>query len=44
VWFETYSQYGNLLMDIAETVDGKQFALEYGTGRKGYHTYEVSAA
>lgn len=39
--FETYSQYGQLLMDVHEAVDGKlEFALEYGEN-KGFNTFKV---
>jgi len=43
VKFSTYKQYGNLLMDVMEAVDGKQeFALEYGEGKKGFSTYKIT--
>ncbi len=43
VKFETYKQYGTLIMDIAEAIDGKlEFALKYGAGKKGFNTYEVT--
>ena len=41
--FKTYKQYGNLLMDIFEKVDGNvEFALKYGEGKKGFSTYEIT--
>lgn len=41
--FKTYKQYGNLLMDVMEAVDGKlEFALKYGEGKKGFSTYEIT--
>lgn len=41
--FETYNQYGNLLMDIAEEIDGQlEFALKYGKGKKDFSTYEIT--
>lgn len=41
--FETYKQYGELIMDIAEVVDGKlEFALKYGKGKKDFSTYEIT--
>lgn len=41
--FESYSQYGQLLMDVHEVVDGKlEFALEYGENNKGYKTYKIN--
>jgi hypothetical protein len=41
--FKTYKQYGNLLMDVMEAVDGKlEYALEYGEGKKGFSTYKIT--
>lgn len=41
--FESYSQYGQLLMDVHEAIDGKlEFALEYGQTKKGFPTYEIT--
>jgi hypothetical protein len=41
--FVTYKQYGNLLMDVMEAVDGKlEYALEYGEGKKGFSTYKIT--
>jgi hypothetical protein len=41
--FKTYKQYGNLLMDVLEAIDGKlEFALKYGEGKKGFSTYEIT--
>ena len=43
VKFESYGQYGQLLMDIHESTDGKlEFALKYGAGKKGFSTYEIT--
>ena len=43
VKFESYGQYGQLLMDIHEATDGKlEFALKYGAGKKGFSTYEIT--
>lgn len=40
--FVSYSQYGNLLMDIHEAVDGNmEYALNYGENNKGYSTFEI---
>ena len=37
VQFETYKQYGEMIMDIAEAVDGNlEFALKYGKGKKDW--------
>lgn len=41
--FITYNQYGTLLMDIYEVIDGKlEFALKYSEGKKGFSTYEIT--
>lgn len=41
--FVTYKQYGNLLMDVMEAIDGNlEYALHYGEGRKGFSTYEIT--
>lgn len=43
ILFESYSQYGDMLMDIWEEVDSKlEFALKYGENNKGYSTYEIT--
>ena len=40
--FKDYSQYNDLLMDIFEEVDGTlEFLLNYGTNKKGFHTYKI---
>lgn len=42
VHFDTYSQYGNLLMDIHEAIDKKvEFALDYSENNKGYKIFEI---
>lgn len=41
--FTTYKEYGNLLMDIMESIDGQlEFGLDYGEGKKGFNTYEIT--
>jgi len=41
--FVTYKQYGNLLMDVMEAIDGNlEFALSYKEGKKGFGTYEIT--
>lgn len=41
--FVTYKQYGNLLMDVMESIDGNlEYGLHYGEGRKGFSTYEIT--
>ena len=43
VEFKTYRQYAQLLMDVHEAIDGKlEFGLEYGEGKKGFGTYEIT--
>jgi hypothetical protein len=40
--FVSYKQYGNMLMDVMEAIDGQlEFALSYQEGKKGFSTYEV---
>lgn len=40
--FKSYSQYGQLLMDIHEAIDGRlEYGLKYGEGKKGFNTYEI---
>lgn len=42
IHFDTYSQYGNLLMDIHEAIDKKvEFALDYSENNKGYKIFEI---
>lgn len=41
--FESYTQFGNLLMDVMEAVDGKlEYGLKYSHNRKGYATFEIT--
>lgn len=41
--FEKYSQYGELLMDIMEEIDGNvEFALDYKKGKKDFSTYAIT--
>lgn len=41
--FQTYPQYGQLLLDAAEEIDevGLTFDLEYSEGKNGYHNYKI---
>lgn len=40
--FESYSQYAQLLMDVAEAIDNKmEYALEYGE-KKGFNTFKIT--
>ncbi|SDF77798.1 DUF669 domain-containing protein [Sporomusa acidovorans] len=42
VEFQSYSQYNQLLMDIAEEIDGQlEYAVEYGES-KGYNTFKIT--
>lgn len=41
--FHSYSQYAQLLLDIAEDIDGKlEYGLKYGENNKGFKTYEIT--
>lgn len=41
--FVTYRQYGNLLMDVMEAIDGSlEYGLSYKEGKKGFSTYEIT--
>lgn len=41
--FVIYKQYGNLLMDVMEAIEGNlEFALSYKEGEKGFSTYEIT--
>ena len=43
VTFENFNQYGNLIMDIHEAIDGVlEYGLKYGKNSKGYNTYEIT--
>lgn len=43
VTFENFRQYGNLIMDIHEAIDGVlEYGLKYGKNSKGYNTYEIT--
>ena len=40
--FESYSQYGQMLMDIMEEIDGNlEYALDYGE-KKGFNTFTIT--
>jgi hypothetical protein len=42
ICFESYSQYAQLLMDVAEAIDGKkEYALEYGE-KNGFNTFKIT--
>lgn len=41
--FEGYAQYNDLMMDIAEAIDGKfEYGLEYGQNNKGFDTFQIT--
>lgn len=41
--FVTYSQYGNMLMDVFEEINGNlEFALKYSKGKKDFSIYEIT--
>lgn len=43
IYFESYSQYNEVLLDVFEAINGKfEFALEYGENSKGFKTYKIS--
>lgn len=40
--FETYSQYGQMIMDVAEAIDKKlEYSIEYGE-KKGFSTFKIT--
>jgi hypothetical protein len=42
IQFESYSQYAQLLMDVAEAIDGKkEYALDYGE-KNGFNTFKIT--
>jgi len=42
VEFRSYSQYGQLLMDIHEAIDGElEYLLKYSEGKKVFSNYEI---
>lgn len=42
ITFESYSQYAQLLMDIAEAIDNKmEYALDYGE-KNGFNTFKIT--
>lgn len=41
--FESYSQYSELLMDVAEAIDGAfEYGLDYGQNNKGFDTFAIT--
>lgn len=42
IYFKTFNQYGNMLMDVMELIDGNyEYKLNYGENNKGYNTFEI---
>lgn len=42
VEFRDYSQYHEMIMDVAEAIDGLEFALDYGQTKKGFPTFKIT--
>ena len=43
VEFLNYSQYGELIMDIHEAIDGEfEYEIKYDQNKKGYNTFEIT--
>ena len=42
VEFDTYAQYNEVLMDIAEGTQELEYVLEYGENKKGFSTYKIT--
>ena len=40
--FESYSQYGNLIMDVMECINNNfEYVLDYGENNKGFNTFSI---
>ena len=40
--FKTYNQYGNMLMDVMESIDNNfEYSLDYRENSKGYNEFEI---
>lgn len=43
VEFKKYSQYAQMIMDVAEAIDGtREYALDYSEGKKSFSKYEIT--
>ena len=42
VEFDSYAQYNEVLMDVAEGTKTLEYALKYGENKKGFPTYEIT--
>lgn len=40
--FKTFKQYEQMVMDIAEAIDGLEYAVKYGETSKGFKTFEIT--
>ena len=40
--FDSYAQYNEVLMDVAEGTKTLEYALKYGENKKGFPTYEIT--
>ena len=40
--FKTFKQYEQLVMDVAEAIDGLEYAVKYGETSKGFKTFEIT--
>ena len=40
--FDSYGQYNEVLMDVAEGTKTLEYALKYGENKKGFPTYEIT--
>jgi hypothetical protein len=41
VVFESYTQFANLIMDIAEAIESLEYEVKYGE-KKGFNTFEIT--
>lgn len=37
-----YEHYNNMILDVAEEIEGLEYSLEYGENNKGYSTFEIT--
>ena len=40
--FKTFKQYEQMVMDVAESIDGLEYAVKYGETSKGFKTFEIT--
>ena len=42
IYFDSFKQYNELILDVHECIDGKlEYLLEYGENKKGFKTYTI---